>query len=140
MGKLLLFHFRVTNTKLKNGKFNFGLLTRWVNFILFTFELQTQGWKIKKCYFELLIRKMKEKKFSFRSHSKFPYWNEIWNSELSEKDVGILDFVILDTDLALVLFITCTALCYCVFWKKCTWFFIRTINHRLQETKFLEHV
>ena len=32
-------HFRVTNSKLKNKKLHFALLTRRLNFYLFTFEL-----------------------------------------------------------------------------------------------------
>ena len=41
MVKLLFFRFRVTNSRLKNKQFHFELLTRWVNFYFFTFELQT---------------------------------------------------------------------------------------------------
>ena len=39
MVKLLLFCFRVTNSKLRNKKIHFELLTRLVNFYIFTFEL-----------------------------------------------------------------------------------------------------
>ena len=95
MAKLLFYHFRVTNTKLKN----------------------------KKLYFELLIQKMKEQNLDSKSLEisllKWKYY-----SILFEKNVGMLDFVILDLGLALNryciirLLSTYTALCYCVFWKK----------------------
>ena len=40
MAKLLFFRFRVTiNLKLKNKKIRFELLTCWVDFNFFTFEL-----------------------------------------------------------------------------------------------------
>ena len=55
----------------------------------------------KNFYFELLIRKKKKTKFWFRNRSGFLYWNEIYNSELFEKNVGMLGFLILDVDLAL---------------------------------------
>ena len=45
--KLLVFYFQVTNSKSKNKKFNFESLTRRLNFFFFTFDLQTQSWKIK---------------------------------------------------------------------------------------------
>ena len=32
MVKLLFFHFRIMNSRLKNKQFNFELLTRWVHF------------------------------------------------------------------------------------------------------------
>ena len=38
MVKLLFFRFPVTNLRLKNKKFNFELLTRWVYFYFLTFE------------------------------------------------------------------------------------------------------
>ena len=41
---ILFFHFLVTNSRLKNKKSNFVLLT--------------QNWKIKKFHFELLIRRL----------------------------------------------------------------------------------
>ena len=44
MVKLLLFRFRVTNLRLKNKKFHFELLTRWVHFYFLTFELRR--WKL----------------------------------------------------------------------------------------------
>ena len=47
MVDLFLFHFRVTNSKLKKKKLHFELLTRWLNFYLYTFELLTRGEKIK---------------------------------------------------------------------------------------------
>ena len=47
MVKLLFFRFRVTNLRLKNKKFHFGLLTRWVNFyfLAFEFEREVDKWK-----------------------------------------------------------------------------------------------
>ena len=39
MVKLLFFCFLVTNSRLKNKKFHFELLTRWVHFYFVTFEL-----------------------------------------------------------------------------------------------------
>ena len=38
MVKLLLFCFRVTNSRLKNKNFHFELLTRWVHFFIFSFS------------------------------------------------------------------------------------------------------
>ena len=38
---------RVTNSKSKNKKLHFELLTRRFNFYFFTFELLTRSWKIK---------------------------------------------------------------------------------------------
>ena len=68
-------------------------------------------------------------KFWFPNRSRVLYWNEILcNSELFEENVGMLNFVILDIDLAFnsywLLFMimrllsTYSVLCYCVFWKK----------------------
>ena len=34
-----LFHFRVTNSKLKNKNLHFELLTRWLNFYFFRFRV-----------------------------------------------------------------------------------------------------
>ena len=48
MVKLLFFRFRVTQSKLKNKKIHFDLLTRWVHFYFLTFELRTWSWKWKK--------------------------------------------------------------------------------------------
>ena len=45
---LLFFRFRVINSRLKDGKFHFELLTRLVNFNFLTFELQTWSWEMKK--------------------------------------------------------------------------------------------
>ena len=36
---LWFFYFWVTNSKLKNKKINFELLTRWLNFIYFNYEI-----------------------------------------------------------------------------------------------------
>ena len=51
--ELLFFYFRVTNSKLKNKKIHFQLLTRWLNFLYFsckiyqiTFEIT--DWKTEK--------------------------------------------------------------------------------------------
>ena len=44
MVKLLFFGFWVTNSGLKNKRINFELLTRWVTFYFFTFELRTWNW------------------------------------------------------------------------------------------------
>ena len=44
---------------------------------------------------------MKKIKSWFRSRRKFLYWNEIYNSELLEENEGMLNFVILDINLAL---------------------------------------
>ena len=48
MVKLLFFRFRVTQSRLKNKKIHFDLLTRWVHFYFLTFELRTWSWKWKK--------------------------------------------------------------------------------------------
>ena len=80
----------------------------------------------KKLCFELLIRKMKKQNLDFESHSGFLYWNEIlYNSELFEKIVGMLDFCDFRyrSCSRQVLFMimrlpcTCTALYCCVLWK-----------------------
>ena len=95
MGKLLFFYFRVTNSKLKN----------------------------KKIYFKLLIRKTKKQNLDFEVTRDF-LQNETYNSELNGKNVGILDFEILDIDHAptryckfmiMRLRSTCTALFCCAF-------------------------
>ena len=71
MDKLLFFNFGVTNLKLKN-------LLRVTS---------PKNEKIKSC---------------FRSRSRFFCWNEtLYDAELIEKNVGMLDFVILDRDLSL---------------------------------------
>ena len=41
MVKLLFFHFRVTNSRLRNKKLHLALLTRWAHFYFVTFELRT---------------------------------------------------------------------------------------------------
>ena len=41
--KFYFFYLRVTNSKLKNKKLHFELLNRWLNFYFFTFELLTRG-------------------------------------------------------------------------------------------------
>ena len=83
----------------RNIKFLFELLTRWVNFYLITFELLTHSWKIKKLF---RVTNLKSKKQSwFRGLSRLLYWNKILhNSELFGKNVSMLDFVILDINLA----------------------------------------
>ena len=48
MVELFLFHFRVTNSKLKNKKVHFELLIRWLTFIvsLSNYELEVKKYKI----------------------------------------------------------------------------------------------
>ena len=96
IGKLLFFHFQVTNSKLKN----------------------------KKCYFELLVRRMKNQNLDFEvaqnfliemiytfritwkkcSHIKCCYRYSSCSQQILFRVMRLLN--------------TCTALCYCVFWKK----------------------
>ena len=42
--ELFLFHFRVSNSKFKNKKFHFELVTQWVHFYFLIFELRTWSW------------------------------------------------------------------------------------------------
>ena len=73
MTKTLFFQFRVTNSKLKN----------------------------KKIHFELLIWKMKKQNLDFEvARDFFIKWTNI-QFRITWKNVGMLDFVILDLDLAL---------------------------------------
>ena len=57
---LLFFRFWVTNSRLKNKKFHFELLTWWVHFYFLTAELRTWRWddKSKKSlkYYSLNVR------------------------------------------------------------------------------------
>ena len=53
---ILFFHFPVTNSRLKNKKSNFVLLT--------------QNWKIKKFHFELLIRRLAFYFFTFELQNR----------------------------------------------------------------------
>ena len=98
-------------------------MTRWLNFYFITFELLTGNWKIKNFTLSYKFKKWKNKILISKSLEisllKWAYY-----SILFEKNVGMLDFVILDLGLALNryciirLLSTYTALCYCVFWKK----------------------
>ena len=89
----------VTSSKLKNRKFYFELLTRQVSSSFFTFEIVTRSWK-KTLHLVTNLKNERTKSW-IRSPLRFLYWNEIsYNSELFEKNIGMLDFVILDIDLA----------------------------------------
>ena len=55
---------RVTNSKSKNKKLHFELVTRRLNFYFSTLELLTQRWKTKKLCSELLTRGRKIKSFT----------------------------------------------------------------------------
>ena len=46
VNKPLRFHSQLTNSKLKNKKFLFELLTQWFNFYFSIFELLIWTWKI----------------------------------------------------------------------------------------------
>ena len=70
---MLFFHFRVTNSKLKN----------------------------KKIYFELFIRKIKKQNLGFEAAWDFFIEIKYTIQNDSKKNVGMLDFVILDIDLVL---------------------------------------
>ena len=73
MGKLLFYHFRVTNSRLQNKKF----------------------------HFELLIRKMKEQNLDFEiARDVFIELKYYTIQNYLEKNIGMLDFVILHIDLA----------------------------------------
>ena len=58
MVKLLIFRFRITNSKLKNKKFHFELLTRWVHFIFLLSSCEREVDKRKKFfkYYSLNVR------------------------------------------------------------------------------------
>ena len=71
MVKLLFYHFRVTNSRLKN----------------------------KRHYFELLVQRIK-KNLEFEVARNF-FTEMTYNSELFQKNVDVLNLVELDIDLAL---------------------------------------
>ena len=52
------FHVRVTNSKLKNKKIHFKLLTRWVHFFfsLSSYEREIDKWKKFLKYYSLNVR------------------------------------------------------------------------------------
>ena len=56
MVELFLFHFRVSNSKLKNKKLQFEFLTRWLKPLFFRFRATNSRLKNKKIQFELLTR------------------------------------------------------------------------------------
>ena len=118
------FYWNSSFELLSRLQFHFELLTPGSSFYFYTFELLTRSWKIKKIHFELLTRwlnvyfdtfkwltLLKNKKFHLESlirklknkfliwnhsHSRFPEWNEmIYNSELFEKNKGMLHFVVI---------------------------------------------
>ena len=114
MGKIFFYHFQVINSRLKNKKFPSELLTRnWkiesslrVNNsigkrLFFHFRVTNLKLKNKKFYFESLIRKMKEQNLDFEVtrdsfiEMKYSILNYL------NKNIGMLDFVILAIDLAL---------------------------------------
>ena len=114
MGKIFFYHFQVINSRLKNKKFPSELLTRnWkiesslrVNnsigkLLFFHFRVTNLKLKNKKFYFESLIRKMKEQNLDFEVtrdsfiEMKYSILNYL------NKNIGMLDFVILAIDLAL---------------------------------------
>ena len=67
--------------------------------IKFHFKLLTRSWKTK---ISLQVTNSRKSKFWFQSCSWLLYWNEIlYKSELFGKIVDMLDFAILDVDLAL---------------------------------------
>ena len=114
MTKLLFYHFWATNSRLENKKFHFELLAwNWKiesssstysligKLFFFTFEILTRSWKVK-IFLCVTYSKNEITKSRFRNRLRFLYWNEILhNLELFEKNVGMLDFVILDINLAL---------------------------------------
>ena len=55
---------RVTNSKSKNKKFHFELLTRRLNFYFFYFRVTNSKLKNKKLHFELLTRSRKIKNYT----------------------------------------------------------------------------
>ena len=56
MIKLLFFHFRVTNSKLKDKKIHFELLTRWVHFFSHSsYKCEVDDWKEFLKYYSLNI-------------------------------------------------------------------------------------
>ena len=59
MVKLLFFRFRVTNSRLKNEKFHFELLTRWLN-PLSSYEREADTWKKFLKYYSLNVRERLE--------------------------------------------------------------------------------
>ena len=103
--------FWITNLKLKYKKFNFELVTRWLNFYFPTFDLLTQSWKqktslwvttsmVELLFFHFLVIKsnLENRKFYFElltwswtlhllnMVSKFPetfYYHEVWNSRVT---------------------------------------------------------
>ena len=116
MAKLLFHHFRAPNSRLENKKFHFELLTRsWkiessissyqhdrLVVEIFISKLLTRSWKIKNFYFELLeFEKWKNNILILKSLKIFLLKYILCNLELFDKNVGMLDFVILDIDLAL---------------------------------------
>ena len=50
MVRRLFFCFWVTNSRLKNKKFHYQLLTWWVHFYFLTFDLRTWSWYMKKSF------------------------------------------------------------------------------------------
>ena len=55
MVKPLFFHFWVTNSKLKNKKFHFELLTQWVDFCFSTYKREVDKWKKFLEYYSLNV-------------------------------------------------------------------------------------
>ena len=80
MVKVLLFRLQVTNSKLKNKKIHFEILTQWLNFYFFHLRVTNSKLKSIKLHLKLLTRKLEKNKMliSYHKHSRFLYWN---NSE-----------------------------------------------------------